>query len=81
MVDCANTDSWLDAGFTREAIGATFEGETKTPDGQTWADVEADGLSSEVSVPPLGFAKSQPIQVCIFSLSGIFGRRQESSRE
>ncbi|KAI0742772.1 FAD binding domain-containing protein [Daedaleopsis nitida] len=34
-------------GFTRKAIGATFEGQTKDDDGQVWADTEIDGLSSE----------------------------------
>ncbi|RDX54604.1 hypothetical protein OH76DRAFT_1397960 [Lentinus brumalis] len=35
-------------GFTRKAIGATFEGETKDGDGQAWADVEAEGISSDI---------------------------------
>ncbi|KAI0711179.1 FAD binding domain-containing protein [Cerioporus squamosus] len=35
-------------GFTRKAIGATFEGQTKDGDGQAWADVEAEGVSSDV---------------------------------
>ncbi|TFK91537.1 hypothetical protein K466DRAFT_541543 [Polyporus arcularius HHB13444] len=34
-------------GFTRKAIGATFEGETKDGDGQAWADVEAEGISPD----------------------------------
>ena len=37
-------------GFTRRAIGATFEGQTKDADGQAWADVEVEGISSEVGV-------------------------------
>ena len=35
-------------GFTRRAIGATFEGQTKEEDGQVWADVEIEGIDSEV---------------------------------
>ncbi|KAI0711180.1 FAD binding domain-containing protein [Cerioporus squamosus] len=34
-------------GFTRKAIGAMFEGQTKEDDGQAWADVEAEGVSSD----------------------------------
>ncbi|RDX54609.1 monooxygenase [Lentinus brumalis] len=34
-------------GFTRKAIGAKFEGETKEADGQTWADIEVEGISSD----------------------------------
>ena len=36
-------------GFTRRAIGATFAGQTKDDDGQAWADVEIEGIDSEVS--------------------------------
>ena len=36
------------AGWTRKAIGATFEGQTKDTDGQVWADVVVEGISSEV---------------------------------
>ena len=36
-------------GFTRKAIGATFEGQTKEEDGSVFADVEVEGLSSDVS--------------------------------
>ena len=36
-------------GFTRKAIGATFEGQTKEEDGTVFADVEVEGLSSDVS--------------------------------
>ncbi|TFK90333.1 hypothetical protein K466DRAFT_543631 [Polyporus arcularius HHB13444] len=35
-------------GFTRKAIGATFEGQTKDGDGQAWTDVEAEGISSDL---------------------------------
>lgn len=35
-------------GFTRRAIGSAFEGETKEEDGQVWADVEIEGIDSEV---------------------------------
>ncbi|RPD78983.1 hypothetical protein L226DRAFT_501441 [Lentinus tigrinus ALCF2SS1-7] len=35
-------------GFTRKVIGATFEGQTKDADGSVFADVEAEGLSSDV---------------------------------
>ncbi|KAI0674217.1 FAD binding domain-containing protein [Trametes maxima] len=34
-------------GVTRKQIGATFEGQTKDLDGQVWADVEVEGLSSD----------------------------------
>lgn len=37
------------AGFTRKAMGATFEGQTKDTDGQVWAEAEVEGVSSEVS--------------------------------
>ncbi len=43
-------DSRHHAGFTRKAIGAKFEGETKEADGQTWADIEVEGISSDVSI-------------------------------
>ena len=39
-------------GFTRRAIGATFEGQTKEEDGQVWADVEVEGIGSDVSYSP-----------------------------
>ncbi|KAI0765037.1 FAD binding domain-containing protein [Fomes fomentarius] len=34
-------------GFTRRAIGATFEGQTKETDGQVWAEAEVDGIGSD----------------------------------
>ncbi|KAI0711174.1 FAD binding domain-containing protein [Cerioporus squamosus] len=34
-------------GFTRKAIGATFEGETKEADGQAWSDVVVEGVSQD----------------------------------
>ena len=38
-------------GFTRKAIGATFEGETKESDGIVFADVEAEGITTtDVSI-------------------------------
>ena len=37
-------------GFTRRAIGATYEGQTREEDGQVWADVEAEGIGSDVSL-------------------------------
>ena len=37
-------------GFTRRAIGSAFEGETKEEDGQVWADVEIEGIDSEVGI-------------------------------
>ncbi len=38
------------AGFTRRAIGATFEGQTKETDGQVWAEAEVDGIGSDVGI-------------------------------
>ncbi len=42
----------LDArtGFTRRAIGCAYEGETKEEDGQVWADVEIEGIDSQVGL-------------------------------
>ncbi|TBU59346.1 FAD binding domain-containing protein [Dichomitus squalens] len=34
-------------GFTRRAIGATYEGQTKEEDGQVWADAEVEGVDSD----------------------------------
>ncbi|KAI0752573.1 FAD binding domain-containing protein [Daedaleopsis nitida] len=34
-------------GFTRRAIGLTFEGQTKEDDGQAWTDAEIEGIPSE----------------------------------
>ncbi|CDO69064.1 hypothetical protein BN946_scf184992.g13 [Trametes cinnabarina] len=36
-------------GITRKLMGATFQGQTKDEDGQVWADVELEGLTSEAS--------------------------------
>ncbi|RPD54667.1 hypothetical protein L226DRAFT_509677 [Lentinus tigrinus ALCF2SS1-7] len=35
-------------GFSRKAIGATFEGQTKDADGVVFADVEAEGIFADV---------------------------------
>ena len=37
-------------GFTRKAIGATFEGQTKEEDGTVFADVEVEGLGHNIVV-------------------------------
>ena len=41
-------------GFTRRAIGASYEGQTKEEDGQVWADAEVEGIDSDVGHFVLG---------------------------
>ena len=68
------------AGWTRKAIGATFEGQTKDTDGQVWADVVVEGISSEVDCHnSIGELYRSDLFLC--TSVGMSGRRPESSRE
>ena len=68
------------AGWTRKAIGATFEGQTKDTDGQVWADVVVEGISSEVGVYSFN-GELYRSDVLLRISVGMCGRRPGSSRE
>ncbi|KAI0746891.1 FAD binding domain-containing protein [Daedaleopsis nitida] len=64
--------------FTRKAIGATFEGQTKEGDGTVWTDVKVEGLSSDywhVWAEPGKFTITmRPIREAGEYHTGIFGQ-------
>ena len=77
---CATRYSLVHTGWTRKAIGATFEGQTKDTDGQVWADVMVEGISSEVGV--YSFSDELYRSDALLRISvGMSGLRPESSRE
>lgn len=60
-------------------MGATFEGVTKDGDGQVWADVTVENLSTEVSATHLKPAHTMESERT-FDSSGTYGQSLRGSR-